>query len=377
MKDEIRERTPQSGRFPIDAVAAATLSVLVFYTAFTVIGLAVHGWDPFWFVWTGERYAHLTPGGTTGYDGQFSYYIARYGGDAIPHLDNPPYRLQRILYPAVLFLLSLGKPDLIPWMMIAVNLIAIALTTRLLAQWLQERDLSPWYALAYALYVGTFMAYSRDLTEPLAFYLAALGIVLWFRGRPKWAVAVLALALLAKEITLLFVFGLIASSLVGKKPKEALLAALASLPLAAWQGCLFLKFGAFPMTAGPPLERIPLNGIIPHLSFEPGRLSAFLFVGLPGLALLFASLHYLSRGGGHPERWWLLLQSLFVVLMPLATYDHIMAAGRNGCGLVLSALFLFPIVNQPLRVLSMCCWILPTLVWMIPVWIMAPWHIRA
>ena len=44
-------------------------------------------------------------------------------------------------------------------MMLAVNLFAIVLATYLLAKWLHEQTLSPWYALMYALYVGTLMAY--------------------------------------------------------------------------------------------------------------------------------------------------------------------------------------------------------------------------
>src|ERR1700753_3211820 len=36
-----------------------------------------------------------------GYDGQFSYNIARYGWNAAPLIDLPAYRMQRILLPAL------------------------------------------------------------------------------------------------------------------------------------------------------------------------------------------------------------------------------------------------------------------------------------
>ncbi|MCX5825907.1 MAG: hypothetical protein NTY86_21120 [Deltaproteobacteria bacterium] len=327
--------------------------------------------NPLWFVWIGERYANLDSGGHTGYDGQFTYYIARYGSAAIPNLDNPPYRLQRILFPVSVFLLSWGSSDLIPWMMIAANLIAVVLTTYFLAKWLSEQELSPWYALMYSLYVGTFMAYSRDLTEPLAFCLVALGIILWFRRMYTRASVALALALLTKEITLLFVFGILASALVQKNLKLAIRSLIPILPLAVWQSYLFIKLGTFPMMAGPSLEYLPLNGIIPYLTFEPGRFSSWLFVGLPGLVLLCVSLLYLFRDKGRSSAiWWLLLHSIFVVLMPLGTYDHIMAAGRNASGLVLSVLFLLPAVKRPFRVLSLVYCIFLTLVWLTPILIM-------
>src|SRR4051812_40184986 len=47
--------------------------------------------------------------GLQGYDGQFTYYIARDLLDAKPNLDVPAYRFQRILHPLMVRLLSLGQ----------------------------------------------------------------------------------------------------------------------------------------------------------------------------------------------------------------------------------------------------------------------------
>jgi hypothetical protein len=356
--------------------SALTITLLVagFYLAFTVAALSLHQGDPLWFVWIGERYADLDPDGRTGYDGQFIYYLARDGQDAIPHLDNPAYRLQRILLPVVVRLLSMGSPALIPWVLIAVNLTAIVVTTYSLARWLEDREIAPGYAVGYALYVGTFLAYSRGLTEPLAFCLVTWGAVLWFRDKPAWAIVPLALATLTKEITLLFVIGLFLSSLAERNLRSAFWAAAAFVPLLIWELVLFVTMDTMPLISGPSLERVPLIGILPHLTLEPGRLSGLLFAGLPALALLIASLFFLWQTKGRSAVvWWLLLNGLFVVLMPIRVYDHVMHAGRNACGLALAVALMLPSLDKRLRLPVLVYLTLPTLMWLVPVLRWSPW----
>src|SRR4051812_24326300 len=116
---------------PVHMWGIVVLAAAVFYGAFTLAGLALHGWNPLWFVWIGERYASGDPHGRTGYDGQFVYYIARDGVDAVPHLDSPAYRLGRILYPALAAGVSGGHQALIPWAMVLINFAAIVTTTAL------------------------------------------------------------------------------------------------------------------------------------------------------------------------------------------------------------------------------------------------------
>ncbi len=355
------------------SLVSVTLCVTFFYVIFTVIALGVHDWNPLWFVWMGEKYADLNPNGRTGYDGQFIYYIARYGSAATPHLDNPAYRWQRILLPVTVRLFSMGSSVLIPWIIIAVNVIAIVLTTYLLAEWLDRQNLSPWFALAYALYIGTIMAFARDLTEPVAFCLVTWGISLWLQGKHAWGTLSLALAALAKETTLLFVFGLILHSLIRRNLKLAFGALAATVPLLVWECYLLMKLGTLPLLAGPTLESIPLNGIIPHMTMEPARLSSFFVVGLPALVLLPVSLFLLKKRGQSPTIWWLFLHCVFVVLMPFDVYDHIMHSARNASGLVLSALFALPFFRQSLRFLMLSYWIFPTSLWLMQVLRWAPW----
>src|SRR5258708_20925863 len=149
--------------------APVVLTAAAFYAASTLAALALHGWDLLWFVWIGERFANGDPTGHTGYDGQFIYYLARDGWAALPHLDNPPYRLQRILFPALCRLLSGGNATAIAWLMVGINAAAILATTALATDWLVRQGLSRWYGLIYPLFVDTFLSYSRDLTHPLPY----------------------------------------------------------------------------------------------------------------------------------------------------------------------------------------------------------------
>jgi hypothetical protein len=353
------------------------------YLLFTVAALALHSGDPLWFMWMGERYAELDPAGRTGYDGQFVYYLARDGAAAIPRLDNPPYRLQRILLPVALRLLSFGRPQAMPWALIAMNLAAVAATAGVLAGWLRGQGLSPGYGLLYPLYVGTLMAYSRNLIEPLAFLLAAAGAVAWLRNRRGWAVALLALAALAKETALLFPMALAAAEAAGllRGPRPALrttalrVAPLisAALPALAWALVLRAHFGVWPTAAGPHIGQVPLAGILSQLTLEPGRISALLVVALPALALAALAIALLWRHPASPTLWLLLLHGAFVALMPPEVYDHLMHAGRNSGGLVVAATLALPALPPAARRVLVAWCVLPTLAWVGPILRWAPW----
>lgn len=362
-------------RYPLaSSVARATLAVALFYIVFTLVALASHSWDPLWFVWVGERFADLDPTGRRGYDGQFVYYIAADGIAALPHLDNPAYRLQRILLPATVRALTILTGLPVAWTLLATNLIAIVITTYLLARWLETQALSPWYVLTYSLYVGVFMAYSRDLTEPLAFCLGAYGLILAHRRRPAGSALALALAALTKEIAIIFAVGLVCAAIIRRDVKSALWSASAAVPLLVWETYLYAHLGQIPFRSGPSLEPLPLGGILPYLTLDPGRLSAFLFTGLPALGVLPLSIWLLYRHRGSLlAPWWTLLYSLFVVLLPLDVYNHIMHAGRNASGMMLALVFTLPLLDKHARRLVLFFAVVPTLIWLIPVLRWAPW----
>lgn len=358
----------------IQSVGLVVLLTTLFYLIFTFLALALHDWNPLWFAWIGDKYLELNPEGRLGYDGQFIYYIAGLGGAAAPHLDNVPYRFQRILLPALVRVFSWGSPELIPWLILLVNGLAIVTATYVLARWFKKQRFSPWYALTYSLYVGTFMAYTRDLTEPLALGFAVLGTTSWLSNRRVEGLLFLTLATLTKETMLLFPIGIGCAELMRKEFKWLLMLAASAVPLAVWELFLFSRYGMVPLASGPSLELIPLKGILPHLALEPGRLSSFMLVAIPALLFTVLSFKILyEQRGRSPSGWWLLWNSIFTILLPLNVYDHIMHAGRNAAGLVLSVLLLLPALPKLVRILTLGYWVLPTFVWLVPVLRWAPW----
>jgi hypothetical protein len=347
-----------------------------FYAAFTITALAQHGWNPLWFVWIGERYASGVPSGRTGYDGQFVYYIARDGWAAAPHLDNPPYRFQRIVYPGLVRVLSGGDPAAVAWLMLAVNYAAIVVTTWLLARWLRDHRQPLWYGLAYPLFVGTFLAYSRDLTEPLAYGLAAAALLLWLSERRPAALILFAAAGLARETTLLFAAGAALAELASRRPGRVLALACTALPLLVWQLLLAARFGGMPLGPATGLHALPLWGALPHLSLEPGRVSALLFIGLPSLLLFPLALRWTWRDPRNPVGWVLALHCLLTLSLSDESYAHLMGVARVSLGVILALVLAAPALAPAARI-AVALWAgAPTLVWLVPVLRWAPWTAR-
>jgi hypothetical protein len=359
--------TGRVGSGPVVLAAAA------FYAAFTLAALARHGWNPLWFVWIGERYSDGDPHGHTGYDGQFIYYLARDGWAALPHLDNPPYRLQRILYPLLARALAGGDAAAIPWAMVAINAAAILATTFLITRWLVAQGLWRWWGLVYPLFVGTFMAYSRDLTEPLACALAAAGVLAWLGERRAAAVVLLALGALARETTVLFAVGLALAEIARRRWSRLALLAVACAPALAWQLYVTAALGALPVTRANRLSILPAVGLFTGLSLEPGRLSSLLFIGLPVLALTPLVVRGMVRAPREPISWLVALHWALVLVSSAATHEHLMGASRGSAALVLALLLAFPRQAPALRVIVAVVTILPTAIWLAPVLWWAPW----
>ncbi|MGW8319320.1 MAG: hypothetical protein ACWGPS_08755, partial [Candidatus Promineifilaceae bacterium] len=94
-----------------------------------------------------------------------------------------PYRYQRILYPFVARLLALGRPTLVPWTLILLNIAAIGVGTYATELVLLHFGVSHWYALAYGLYGGQTLGLRTNLNEPLTFALVQLAILAWLDRR--------------------------------------------------------------------------------------------------------------------------------------------------------------------------------------------------
>jgi hypothetical protein len=195
--------------------------VAVFYALVTIPGLA---WNPYQFVNIGQQYykkgtsstiiaQHARPlRGTEyadkiGYDGQFYYFLAVDPANGNDYMDAPGIIYSRIGYPMTARALSGGNPTLIPYMMVLVNVLAAVGGTLAVAFFFRRHGLPPALALLYGFFPGLALAVLRDLTEPLAFGLAAAALVIfdWHsKRRLLGSAALFGLAMLTRETVALF-----------------------------------------------------------------------------------------------------------------------------------------------------------------------------
>ncbi|HLF28649.1 MAG TPA: hypothetical protein VJG32_20135 [Anaerolineae bacterium] len=319
-------------------------AVGLFYAGLT---LARFGGDP-------RAFAVICPDperistGLCGYDGQFVYAIAIDPVGGAQYLDVPAYRYQRILYPMLARVLGLGSAELIPWMLILINLIALVAGVALLEALLTGYGASRWYALAYGLFAGTLLPLRLDLTEPLAYALVLGGV--WAALRKQWWLSggLLALAALTKETTLLFAAGVAASAALNRQTRWAVVVALlATLPFAIWQLALRAQLGQFGIGSGgalgTPFELIPLRG---WWSLAALHLGAFAVISLivlpmaiiPALVSVWRALRDFARRRFDLPALLLFFNAAVVLFTPQSTFREPLGMARLIVGLVASVL---------------------------------------
>ena len=145
-----------------------------------------------------------------GYDGQFYYRLAlnpftnnseAYG----IKLDNPPYRQQRILYPLITWLITLGNHRYIPFALVFVNFVSIIFITYFSIRLVEHFKYKPIYSLLFSFYPGLLFALSRDLSEILETALLVSGVYFYEKNKFLTSAIVLSLALLTRETSLIVV----------------------------------------------------------------------------------------------------------------------------------------------------------------------------
>ena len=177
------------------------------------------------FVLFGKRWVQFTQppraaliNSPDGYDGQFFYIQAK---DPLLLHDstvagfrgaNEAFRMQRVAYPALAWLLAAGQRSAIPWSLLAINILAVLGITGAFAFYARRRGWSGWWALAVGLLAGFLTATLRDLSDPLAVAGMLGGLMMWQRGRQWWAGGLLTLAVLAREPMILAVVAIAADT---------------------------------------------------------------------------------------------------------------------------------------------------------------------
>lgn len=190
--------------------------VAAFYAVAVLPGLRRAQYDPSVFIMAGDRFVDrqrldspiIVRDHSDGYDGEFYYRLAvdpwpAADGSHGVTPDSAAARGQRILYPLITWVVSLGSAKLVPAALVLVNLVAAGVAAAAAAGLARAASLSRWVPLAIALWPGFMITVTHDTTElmPQAFVLLAL----WaFAADRLWLFALLAgLAPLAREVNAL------------------------------------------------------------------------------------------------------------------------------------------------------------------------------
>jgi hypothetical protein len=316
---------------------------------------------------------------TSGYDGQFFLYIAQDPAGARPYVDDPSYRYGRIVYPLLARGLALGRQDAIPFMLVGINVLAVALGTFALGVILRRHGQSPWYALLFAFYPGVFIAVLRDLSEALAYALAACAVAVFDRGGSRRALiasaALLAVAVLTRETTSLFAVACaIVLGLRDRGVKRALPFVVgALLPYLLYRGVFlehWLGHAGVPDSVRPVEQ--PFAGITHYLPFGTDQIKQIYAVIVPGVFCLGMAVWGLWRRPRDLGLWAIALNVLAVVVFVApAIFQDYFASFRVTTGIVVAFIIAIPTLAKLLPGARAWFW-LPTILWMSVWWDLLP-----
>jgi hypothetical protein len=145
------------------------------------------------FIMAGHVYTHrpqlprgllLVP--SAGYDGQFYYRLAldpfNWHATAFGITMDQSYRYTRIGYPFLAWIFSLGQHQLVPVVLVVLNLFGVAAMAMLGGAFARQSGRHALWGLAFALYFGLVISVGRDTAEPLAEACMLGGLLAYRRG---------------------------------------------------------------------------------------------------------------------------------------------------------------------------------------------------
>lgn len=295
--------------------------------------------------------------GPIGYDGQFAYYLAlrpdlivtcATNTATCPLDDLGELRVERILYPMTARLLAVGQAELLPFVLLLINFIAILVTAALIGQMAVEMGASRWLGAAAGLFTGEVLAFVRDLNDPYAVLWLVLAVYLARKERWIWCALAAAAALLARE-QLIFVIPFLALPLIAQRRWRTLTtcAAVALIPFVAWQIALRILYGSWALLSGDTraagLAPIPFEGLWQTRTASDFKLNV-LTVALPLVIALGIAVLALRRDGVRsllrdPVPAMVIVYCLIGSLLTTLQWQDVWAPGRLAApGIVLAVI---------------------------------------
>jgi hypothetical protein len=245
---DVAARGRARDRVSMVAHVVVPLAVVAAVLVFVLAGrLAGYGGNPTGFVQFGSAFAGAVhpPAGAlidspAGYDGQFFYLQARDplllhdATVAGTRLADEGFRLQRVGYPALAWLLAGGRTAAIPVSLLAVNVIVLLMIAAAGGAYAHRHGRSGLWAVAAALMPGMLLPAQRDLSDPLATAAVLAGVLLW-RSRRRWpATLALTVAVLTREVMMVVVAAVVVDGVLRAWQVRAQAGAARSILAGAW-----------------------------------------------------------------------------------------------------------------------------------------------
>src|SRR5258706_7823892 len=303
---------------------APAIVIAICYIAFFVQLLDTRHGDVSLFVIAGGENvdASKVPAGLTvisnigGYDGLTFYRLALNPFTRVRtahgiRLDNPPYRQQRIGYPLIVWMLSLGHAAWVPALLVAVNILAAAVMAAFAGAFAKKFGLHALWGVIVPLYPGFVLTFSRDLAEIVAASFAMGAIWAMASRRNTTAAVLLTCALLTRETTLLLAVALAAAWLIERllRRERRIGVVTFALPIgvyALWPDFLALRCGGTPLRAGAPDRALPFVEFARFLaaaSFRRDHLERLYFLESLFLAAVVITIVLVWRRSRAPLEW--------------------------------------------------------------------------
>jgi hypothetical protein len=291
------ERTRKRGRRPAAAVREYFVRTQAFGPLIVVaavvavnIGLSLGSFNgnPTGFVRFGSNLSGVThpPASAlvqsrTGYDGQYFWAIAQdpllLHQQTIDALRTQAFRLQRVAYPGLAFVVSGGNRSALPWALLGLNCMFILAITAAFSAYAIRQGWSGWWGLAIGLLPGLKFALLGDMSDVLAVAALLSGLMLW-RDRRRWAAAwLLAVAVLAREPMMLAPAAIALETSLDSWRSRHVPGALRrawrtawppvvipSVLFLLWQAYLTMRLGTSPTAPGTAYQR-PVVGIVTEI----------------------------------------------------------------------------------------------------------------
>jgi len=248
------------------------LLIALLYAVFILLFLSKFNFNPsatielsenYIFTYGGEIPSGIVVHKNDGFDGQFYYMMA-----LNPSLDKiflQPHFFQRILYPVLALILSLGIKELLPITLILINYVAIILSCYILMLILRKYKANLNLVFIFAFNVGLIISITRNLTEPLMTLLIICAIYFLDKKRHVISMIFFSFALLAREIALPLYVALLLYFFIKLDFKKLGLYSFALIPFLIWEYILFLKTGIIPLFLSFNSISRPFLGLINYL----------------------------------------------------------------------------------------------------------------